>query len=343
METYDVLVAGVPYGYQGDYSDGRWLTAENIAAIEACHPGIRLEHLPVDDLNNGAEPQHPPQAMLVETSGTLTAWEDLPAILLGSAFRRLVTPALLMVQSASAGVEQLVDIVPEGVALCNASGVHAPAIAETVLASILASAKMLYQRRIDQAKRAWLQLPCRELGGTTMCILGTGDIGAATAQLATAFGIRTIGVRRTAQPAPGFDEVVTSDRLIEAVAEADYLVIACPLTPETEGLVDATVLKAMKPGGYLANVARGAIVDEAAMIDAFQSGHLRGGFLDSHVNEPLLPDSPLWDLPGVDVSPHDSHASQLLGDHQVALFCRNLRALTSGEPLINVVDIARGY
>jgi phosphoglycerate dehydrogenase-like enzyme len=340
---YDVLVAGVPYGYQGDFSDGRWLTSSHVAAIESCHAGVRLTHLSVDDLNAGAVPDRPPHALLVETSGTLAAWESLPAILLGPAFERLVTPELRMVQSCSAGVEQLVELVPPHVVLCNASGVHAPAIAETVMASILAEAKLLYQRRRDQADRAWKQLPCRELGDATMCVLGTGHIGQAIARLASAFGIRTVGVRRSALPTTGFDTVVESARLSEVVADADYLVVACPLTPATEGMVDAAVLNAMKPGGYLVNVARGLVVDEDAMVSALSDGQLRGALLDCHVQEPLPADHPLWQLPGVDISPHDSHASQLLGDHHVELFCRNLRRLVSGEPLINVVDLSRGY
>jgi phosphoglycerate dehydrogenase-like enzyme len=340
---FNVLVAGVPYGYQGDFADGRWLTPAHIEAITSCHPGIRLEHPSVDELNSGVGPRRPPHAVLVETSGTLESWESLPAILLGPAFQQLVSPELRLVQSCSAGVEQLVALMPGGVALCNASGVHAPAIAESVLASILADAKLLYQRRADQEARAWRQLPCRELTGSVMCVLGTGHIGQAVARLAAAFGIRTVGVRRSARPTPGFDDVVGPDRLAEVVAGADYLVVACPLTPDTEGLVDAAVLKAMKPGGYLVNVARGAVVDEPAMVAALAQGDLRGAFLDCHVEEPLPADHPLWSLPGVEISPHDSHASQLLGDHHVDLFCRNLRRLLGGEGLLNLVDLSRGY
>ena len=342
-DELNVVVAGVPYGYQGDYSDGRWLTAEHIARIEGCSPIVRLENPSVDDLNAGYLVERKPHAVLVECSGTLKEWETLPAILFEPAFRGLLNPDLRLVQSCSAGVEQIASLIPDGVTLCNASGVHAAAIAETVIGSILVHAKLLYRRREEQQARRWTQLPARELAGTTMCVVGTGHIGSAIATLAQALGIRTVGVRRNPSATPGFDVVVGTSGLDEALGQADYLVIACPLTPETAGLIDAGKFAKLPNGAYLANVSRGAVGDEPAMIEAFLSGRLAGGFLDCHVHEPLPDDSPLWDMPGVDISPHDSHASNLLGDRQVDLFCRNLKYLIDGEPLINVVDTKAGY
>ncbi|BBZ62506.1 D-2-hydroxyacid dehydrogenase [Mycolicibacterium monacense] len=342
-DELDVVVAGVPYGFQGEFSDGRWLTDRHIARIEACSPGIRLEHPSVYDLNDGYLVERKPQAVLVECSGTEASWESLPAILFQSGFRQLLSPELRLVQSCSAGIEQIAGLIPDGVTLCNASGVHAPAIAESVIAAILAQAKLLYQRRIEQRSRNWTQLPARELAGTTMCVLGTGHIGTAIGSLAQALGIHTIGVRRNPLPAEGFDTTVGPDGLDDALSRADYLVIACPLTADTRGLIDADRFAKLPTGAYLVNVSRGAVVDEAAMIDAFETGRLGGGFLDCHVHEPLPDDSPLWDMPGVDISPHDSHASNLLGDRQVDLFCRNLERLIRGEPLINVVDTKAGY
>ncbi len=342
-EELNVVVAGVPYGYQGDYSDGRWLTAEHIAQIEACSPIVRLENPSVDDLNAGYLVERKPHAVLVECSGILKEWESLPAILFEPAFRGLLNPDLRLVQSCSAGVEQIASLIPDGVTLCNASGVHAAAIAEAVIGSILVHAKLLYRRREEQRARRWTQLPARELAGTTMCVVGTGHIGGAIATLAQAMGIRTVGVRRNPSATPGFDVVLGTSGLDEALSRADYLVIACPLTPETTGLIDAERFATLPKGAYLANVSRGAVVDEPAMIEAFSSGRLAGGFLDCHVHEPLPDDSPLWDMPGVDISPHDSHASNLLGDRQVELFCRNLKQLIDGRPLINVVDTKAGY
>lgn len=342
-DELNVVVAGVPYGYQGDYSDGRWLTEQHIARIEGCDPNIRLEHPSVDDLNAGYLVERKPHAVLVECSGTEPSWETLPAILFQSGFHQLLTPELRLVQSCSAGIEQIATLIPDGVALCNASGVHAPAIAEAVIASILVQAKLLYQRRTEQRARNWTQLPARELAGTTMCVVGTGHIGTAIGALAQALGMTTIGVRRNPVPARGFDSTVGLDGLDDALSRADYLVIACPLTADTRGLIDARRFARLPAGAYLVNVSRGAVVDEEAMIDAFQRGQLSGGFLDCHVHEPLPDDHPLWDMPGVDISPHDSHASNLLGDRQVDLFCLNLQRLIRGEPLINVVDTTLGY
>ncbi len=136
--------------------------------------------------------------------------------------------------------------------------------------------------------------------------------------------------------------VTVGDRM-KALAGADYLVVACPLTDETRGLIGGQELSALNPGAYVANVARGAIVDETALLDALASHRLSGAFLDAFIEEPLPPSHPLWEMPGVEISPHDSHASQLMGDRHVSLFCENLRRCLTGEALINVVDPERGY
>lgn len=343
MAEFRVVVAGVPYGFQGDISDGRWLTPELTDKIEAVSDDIVVIHPSANEMNEGWTPEAPPHAVLVETSGAEASWEDLPAVVFGEPFLRLLGPELRFVQSCSAGVEQLTPIIPADLTLCNASGVHANAIAETVLASILARAKLLYQRRRDQADGTWRQLECRELTGDVMCVLGTGHIGSAVARLARVFGMETLGVRRTPDPADHFDAVVGTADLPDALSRSDYLVIACPLTDDTRGMIGTQQFDQLKPGAYLANVARGAIVDEPALVQALRDGRVGGAFLDCHVEEPLPPDHPFWTLPTVDVSPHDSHASQLLGHHHVDLFCDNLRRCLDGRPLRNLVDSARGY
>ena len=341
--SLNVLVAGVPYGYQGHVDDGVWLTPQNRATILAAAPGITLEHPRISQLNVGVPPQRAPHAILVETSGTLLDWETLPWILKAPGLELLVGPELRFVQSCSAGVEQLVDLVPDGVPLANASGVHAPAIAESVFANILADAKMLEHRRSDQAERAWRALPCWELATSVMCVIGTGAIGIEVAKRAAAFGMRTIGISRSGRPVAVFDEVGPTADLHRALAVADYVVIAAPLTAETAGLIDAAALAAMKPGSYLVNVARGAIIDEDALIASITRGHPRGAYLDCLVKEPPPQDSPLWTLPGVSISPHDAHASQFLGDRHVEIFAANLRRLATDAPLQNLVELSRGY
>lgn len=343
MSGFEVLVCGTPYACQDARADGTWLTEAQRARIQAVSPDIELRHVAAASLNDGSVEVPAPDALLVETSGSLRSWEDLPNVLFGEPLRRLVTPRLRFMQSASAGVEHLVGFLPPETVLCNASGVHAPAIAETIMGSILGRAKLFAQRREDQRRRVWRQLPCRELTGSTMCVLGTGEIGSATARLAQAFGITTLGVRRQAVPAAHFDRVVDAKGLHDALAGADFLVVACPLTPETRGLIGPAELAALPDGAFLVNVARGAIIDEDALIKELTSGHLSGAFLDTLVQEPLPPDHPLWSMPTVEISPHDSHASQLMGDRHVDLFCDNLARALAGEELRNVVDLTRGY
>lgn len=343
--SLNVVIAGLPKAVQdaSDPDEGLWLTAQQRERILAAAPDVRLEHLPVSQLNAGRGPERAPHAIMVETSGTKTALDIEQGILTRTGFDTLVTPELRLIQSMSAGAEHLVDIVPDGVPLANASGVSAPAIAETVIAGLLADAKMLRERWAHQDAGAWVELPARELDGTVMAVLGTGNIGTTTARIARALGIRTIGVNRRGNHVEGFDEIVTTDRLHHALARSDHFVIAAPLTPDTRGLVDATAIGAMRPGGWIANVARGAIHDAEALVAALHSGHLRGVLVDCHVVEPLPSDDPLWTAPGATVLPHDSHASQLLGDRQIELFADNLTRLANGTGLRNIVDLARGY
>jgi phosphoglycerate dehydrogenase-like enzyme len=380
---FHVLVSGVPFGCQDRRPDDTWLTARQVANLEAVSPRIVLHHVSPDALNDGNVSLPAANAFLVETSGMDQTDPDLPAMVFGPTVTRLISSDLVFIQSCSAGVEHLIPLVPPGLTVCNASGVHANAIAETVIAAILGRAKMLDQRRQDQKARLWRQLPCREVVGSTVCVLGVGRIGTAVARLARALDIHTVGIRRGARGTdhpgtnppdhrganapdhpgtnapdhpgtnapdhPGtnapdhFGTVFSVGDRKAALSQADYLVVACPLTDETRGLIGKEELSALKPGAYLLNVARGAIVDEAALLDALRTGQLSGAFLDAHAQEPLPPDHPLWDMPGVEISPHDSHASQLMGDRHVSLFCENLRRCLSGKPLLNVVDAGRGY
>ncbi|WP_120006661.1 D-2-hydroxyacid dehydrogenase [Nesterenkonia muleiensis] len=343
--SLNIVVAGLPKAVQGaaDPDEGIWLTEEQKLRITAVDDDVWLEHIPVSELHSGRGPQRPPHAIMVETSGSKKGIEGEQGILRRTGLERLFNPELKLLQSMSAGAEHLVNIMPEGVALANAGGVAANAIAETVIAGILADAKMLKQRWANQEAKQWKELPAREVDGSVMSILGTGNIGTSTARIAKALGLRTIGVNRRGNKVDGFDEIRTTDQLHSALAESDYFLIAAPLTPQTEGLVDVQALDAMKPGGWVANVSRGAIHDSAALVNALHRGHLRGALIDCHVQEPLPADDPLWAAPGAQLFPHDSHASQLLGDRQVNVFVDNLSRLVAGRDFRNVVDLTRGY
>jgi phosphoglycerate dehydrogenase-like enzyme len=200
------------------------------------------------------------------------------------------------------------------------------------------------RRRIDnQRARRWQELRCVELRDKTICIIGTGHIGIEAARRARSFGLTVLGVRRHPRPHDAFDEVYEHRRLHEALVRADFVVVACPLTAETEGMIGEAEIAAMKPGAYLVNVARGLILQDDAVLAGLASGRLGGAFLDAFYPEPLPPDHPYWTAPNVTVTPHDSHASEFIGDNIVELFCANLRRWLAGEPLVNRIDRSRGY
>jgi phosphoglycerate dehydrogenase-like enzyme len=172
----------------------------------------------------------------------------------------------------------------------------------------------------------------QELGGKTLVIVGLGRIGMRLATLARAFDMRVIGVRRTARPEPGLaDQVVARADLAQALAEADVAALTCPLTTETEGLIGATALAALKPGALLVNVARGKVVDQAALIAALADGRVRAAALDCFPEEPLPPDSLFWALPNVLVTPHTAGETGLYEKNVVDILMDNIERLLRGE------------
>jgi phosphoglycerate dehydrogenase-like enzyme len=178
-----------------------------------------------------------------------------------------------------------------------------------------------------------------------MGIVGLGAIGGEVARLAAPFGFRVTGIRRrSGEPPPdGVEAVWMPDRLPDLLSESDVVVLAAPHTPETKRLIGRAEIDRMKPGALLINVARGKLVDDAALIAALVDGRLGGAALDVFSEEPLDPSSPYWDLPNVIVTPHTSGAMQDYWTPLVTLFSENLRRLDRGEPLLNVVDKQSGY
>jgi phosphoglycerate dehydrogenase-like enzyme len=200
--------------------------------------------------------------------------------------------------------------------------------------------------RFQQAHEFNRRIPPRELCGKTVGIIGMGHIGAAVAQRARAFGCRVLGIRRsfTARgPDAVADEAVPPSDLDYLLGESDFVVIAAPLTPETRGLIGEAQLRAMKPSACLINVARGAIVDEPALIRALKEGWIAGAGLDVFVREPLPPESELWDLENLILTPHISGGTEIYSLRATEIFCANLRRYLAGQPLENVVDPNRGY
>ncbi|CAM4454889.1 D-2-hydroxyacid dehydrogenase [Paenibacillus tarimensis] len=254
--------------------------------------------------------------------------------------------ALRWVQTWSAGVDKLPlqELESRGVLVTNASGVHPEPMSETVLALMLGLTRGLHRSIRAQATAAWEKtgsLP--EMHGKTAAVIGAGVIGREVAFLAKAFGMRTIGVRRSGKSAPGFDRVVTEDRLDQVLAESDYVINILPLTADTRHLFDERRFSLMKPTSYFINVGRGATVKTEALVTALQTGSIAGAGLDVFEEEPLPAGHPLWKLENVILTPHNAGATEHYKDRVVALFLDNLRRYLAGEQLRNLVGYSQGY
>ena len=258
-------------------------------------------------------------------------------------------PRLAWMHVFNAGVDHpiFVEMLGRGVRLTTSSGSAAEPIAHTAIMGMLALARNLPRWLEAQRRHAWdsdhdTDRHPRDLRGQTAVVLGVGHIGAEFARLARAFGVRVIGVRRSGRkPDDPVDELHAPHDLPELLPRADWLVIACPLTRETRGLIDAGLIARLPEGARVINVARGEIVAEAAMIAALKSGHLAGAYLDVFETEPLPADSPLWDMPNVLVSPHNAAISAGNDRRVREMFLENLRRWHRGEPLVNEVKSNR--
>ena len=255
-------------------------------------------------------------------------------------------PRLRWQQSPSAGVNQILTptFLQKDIILTNGAGVHAIPISEFVLAFMLHHAKNLRKLQTLQDEHTWVRgLFLEELTDATLLILGTGNIGKAIASRAKAFGVTVWGSRRHPEPLPNFDKIVGVNEWRSLLPAVDYVVIATPLTPETKGLIDETALRSMRQSAYLINIARGAIVDEAALLTALRQGWIAGAGLDTVATEPLPPESLLWSLPNAFITPHCSALSPRLKERIAQLFIDNLKRYQTGQPLRNVVDKQAGY
>ena len=257
-------------------------------------------------------------------------------------------PRLRWIHTVSAGVDRL--LMPEllardDVALTNNTGAYDVPIAEHVLAMLFAIAKRVPHHLASQARHEWRKDPGHdELRDASLVIVGMGSIGGELARLASGVGMRVTGIRRDPSRAvPGGARIVGSDALPDEVANADYLAITAALTPQTRGMVSAAVIARLRPTAWLVNVARGAIVDEDALLAACREGRIGGAALDVFSTEPLPADSPWWDLPNAIITPHVSNSSPRLRQRTLSLFVENVRRFERDEPLLNLVDKKVGY
>jgi phosphoglycerate dehydrogenase-like enzyme len=261
---------------------------------------------------------------------------------------------LRWIYSPAAGVHQLLfpELVNSDVILTNGRDVHGPVVAEHVIALLLALAKKLPQASRLQQMHTWgkellwnLNPRPSEIAGATLGLIGLGSIGQQVAKHASALGMHVIAVREHPEkerPA-GVHEVLPSSAIDSLLQRSDYVALTVPVTPETEGLINADRLAKMKPTAYLINVGRGQLIDEAALRDVLRGRKIGGAALDVFIEEPLSSDSPLWDLENLLITPHTAGLTEKMWERHYQLFSENLRRYQAGEPLLAMVDKKKGY
>lgn len=265
-----------------------------------------------------------------------------------------LVPRLRWLQASSAGVGQVIakaGLQGSGIIVTTASGLHAGPLAEFVMLGLLMWSKQYPMIARQQANREWKKYATDELPGKTLAIIGPGKIGREVARHARAFGMYVLAAPSSLKgrtPADyNADELFATDKksLHEALARSDALVLAMPHTPQTERMIGAEEFAALKPGAYFINIARGKVVDEAALIAALESGHLYGAALDVFETEPLPPESPLWGMPNVVVAPHSASTVYRENERLIDLFLHNLDLFLAGRyaEMRNVLDIERMY
>jgi phosphoglycerate dehydrogenase-like enzyme len=307
----------------------------DLERIAAAAPGSRLVNVSLEGLADGE---------LADVEVLLRG--PMPA----RVFDRLIArcPKLKWVHSATAGVERVLTpaALERGLSITNARGVFSDPIAEYVMMAILAVSRRLPEQLELQRERTWQPLEGTELRDVTVGIVGLGSIGRRVAELARAFGAGVVATRRGADAAgDGADgiEMLPAGGLDELLGRSSFVVLALPLTRETEEMFDERLLSRFRQGAWLINVARARLVDERALLRALREGPLGGAVLDTFVDEPLPSSSPFYDLSNVIVTPHTAWSSGRSLDRSIELFCDNLGRFRRGETLLNLVDPAAGY
>ena len=326
---------------------------EHIDRIRAVDPRLEVLHdgslLPrpryVSD-HAGAPMKRTPEqeARFLEMLGRAEVLFDFPS----GHYRDLATvaPRLRWLQSTSAGIGQMVKRVgldQTDITFTTASGVHARPLADFCLMAMLMFAKNYGWMERDKKAKRWERYCGEELTGKTLAIVGIGRVGQEVARHGKKMDMHVTGMRRSDAPVPDVDKLYERDDLHAMLREADFLVLAAPHTPESEGMIGQRELALLKPTAVLINIGRGALVDEDAMIRALQENRLAGAALDVAREEPPPQDSPLWDLPNVILSPHSASTVTQEYARITEIFCDNLRRYLDGKPLRNVLDKQRLY
>jgi len=255
-------------------------------------------------------------------------------------------PNLKWIQSAHAGVDRFLvpEIIASSVVLTSSQGIHGIQVSEVALEMLLMLAKkapVFFRLKLE---RKYQRAVPGILYSRTLGILGLGNIGREVARLGKAFGMRVVALEiRELENADNVDAIYSPENIKEFLSICDYAVITLPLTPGTRHIIGEAELKAMKPTAYLVNVARGAIVDEEALIQALDENRIAGAGLDVFATEPLPPDSRLWDLPNLIISPHIAGDREDYASLAVDLFCENLKRYLQGKRLLNVINKQAGF
>jgi phosphoglycerate dehydrogenase-like enzyme len=273
-------------------------------------------------------------------------------------------PHLKWIQLLSAGADHAIGALKsDRIAMTTGSGIHATAISEYTIASMLAYAHRFHLMIRSQLKHEWMRTGAfrgniSELSGKTIGIIGYGSIGRETARLARALGMRVLALKHDpyTHRDPGWcpanlgdpegvipEKFYGSDQREEILRESDYISLTLPLTEHTRKFIGVPEIAAMRPGAFIVNIGRGEVIDESALIEALRAGKIGGAGLDVFEKEPLPKESPLWDLENVILTPHMSGANSGYMDKACELFGDNLRRFNSGQPLLNVVDRRLGY
>jgi len=259
-----------------------------------------------------------------------------------------LAPKLKWIQATSAGIGQFVR--SRGYAdrtnwiFTTASGVHIRPLAEFVILSMLIFSKNYFRVEEQQSKKVWSYFTANELRDYTLGIVGLGKIGREVARIAKAFDMKVVGTRRNPQGSlVNVDELYPPEELPSVLKQANFLCLTIPHTDETANLMGTKEFAMLPDKAVLINISRGAIVDEEAMISALRSGKLLGASLDVFVHEPLPPESPLWTMPRVVISPHSASNGVNENRRIVELFCDNLTRYLNGEPMLNVLDTKKLY
>lgn len=306
---------------------------EHLAGLRASFPDVRFVQLSQD----GAVPADGTDADVL-----LRCYMSKPAL------RRVLTeaPRIKWIHTCTAGFDQLLipEIVERGLRVTRSANTQNVPMAEFVIGYLFLVSKRFPELLRSQAKREWRPPDPDELGGKTIGIVGAGAVGVEVARRCAALSMRVIGTKRTPAPLPYFERVLPPGGLPELLAESDFVLLAVPLTSETQGMMAETQFRMMKPTAWLINIARGALIVEADLIRALRERRIAGACLDAFAQEPLPPESPLWDLDNLILTPHSSYRSPLGMARGMEEFKANLRRYLNSEPLANPLkDPVLGY